>query len=68
MESDDDGPPTGLQPLWKNRRECGLEVFEFAVDGNPQRLKHACCGVGVSSPAAGGKGLCDGVNKFRGRP
>jgi hypothetical protein len=41
MERDDDGASAGVQSFRQSTLESGLEVIEFLVDGNPQRLKDA---------------------------
>jgi hypothetical protein len=64
MESDEDRPSSGFQSFRKYGGKGSLEVIEFMVDGNPQRLKDASRGMGLSSPAtAGREGIGNGCNK-----
>jgi hypothetical protein len=42
MEADDDRAPAGAEPLGQGACEKPLEVLEFVVDGNSQRLEDAC--------------------------
>ena len=41
MKRNHDEPPAGVNPTGTDVAEQSLELFEFFVDGNPQRLKDA---------------------------
>src|SRR6266446_8469418 len=41
METDDGGDATGFETVVQHAANGRLELFQFSVDGNSQRLKHA---------------------------
>jgi hypothetical protein len=65
MERDDDRSSSGVQSFGKRGGKSGLEVIEFLINGNPQRLKDARGGVRfMTLPAGAGKRFGHRVDQF----
>ena len=62
MKRNHDEPAAGLNPTGANVAEQSLELFEFFVDGDSQRLEDARGRVCVA--AAAGRGLLDDAGEF----
>jgi hypothetical protein len=68
MEADDDRAPAGVEPVGQGACEKPLEVLEFVVDGNSQRLEDARGRVNFMAAFRARLRSGDGVDQIAGGP
>src|SRR5206468_5600575 len=65
VEADHRDPAAGAEHL-DGRRERGLELAELVVDGDPERLEDALCGMAVAEARRGGNRGLDSLDELAG--